>query len=138
MPVTLTACWAISAVREAAKAMVAELPGERDREVGETVTPPDIPATVMDTEPEKPFCPATETCTVWLAPCANVTLVGDSETAKPGVGGGGGLPPPLPAVPPPQPIIDRQRRATTTTKECFCLAIMAPFAFVRIRHKSSL
>jgi hypothetical protein len=137
-PFTLTACWAISAVLEAEKARVAELPDVRDREDGETVTPADMPVRVMDTDPVKPFCPAAETCTVWLAPCANVMLVGDSETVKLGVGGGVGLPLPLPAVPPPQPVMDRQRRATATTKECLPLGTITPYTFIGIRHKSNL
>jgi len=63
VPLTLTACCAISAVPEAEKVKVAELPGVTDREVGEAVTPLVKPVRVTDTEPVKPPCPATETST---------------------------------------------------------------------------
>ena len=81
---------------------VAGAPSATERELGEAATPLGSVGIVTDTDPAKPFCPATDTCTALPAPPgASVTLAGDNDNVK--LGTGGGLVPPPPPFPPPLP-----------------------------------
>jgi hypothetical protein len=79
------------AVLEATSVKVPATPGVRERDEGEDVTPVGKPLAVTETEPAKPPCALTKTCTFCeVPPCASVTLAGETETVKLGIGGGGG------------------------------------------------
>ena len=90
-------------------------PGVTERELGEAVTPLGSVPSVTDTDPAKPFCPATDTLMFWpVPPRASVTLAGDKDKVKLGVVGGGYVPP-VPLPPPPHPATHTQKKPTTVS-----------------------